>query len=368
MDRRNVLLSAILVLQLVLVAFFFWPSGAGNAAVNALLPELSADAITGVTIQGDDRTLELAQAGDGWVLTNYGDFPVDATKVTDLISKTLAIDTSRLVARTAASHTRLQVDSEEFAKKVELTTADGQTQTVIVGSSPSVRATNVRLGDSDLVYLTDKVTGSEIRTDVAGWGNMAYLQVPNDQPTALTISNANGTLTFTEVSTDTWTLDDLAVGEVFNQNNFSTVLTRLSSLNMSEPVGKEAKPEFGLETPSATVTVTTSEKSITLVIGAKDEGGTNYYAKSSDSEFYVKIATFTGDQFVNDTRDRYLQPPPTPEASSGITDTTGITTTLPLTELSAFPTTFGVTPTVEVTATEALTPTDEVTATTPTTP
>jgi hypothetical protein len=198
---------------------------------------------------------------------------------------------------------------------------------------------------------------------VGGWANLAYVQIPNDQPTALTITNANGSLAFTEVSTDTWTLNDLAAGEVFNQNNFTTVLSRLSSLNMTEPVGKEAKPELGLDNPSATVTVTTPDKTVTLLVGAKDEGGTNYYAKSSESEFYVKVASFSAEQFVNDTRDRYLQPPPTPEASSGITDTTGVTTTLPLTDLAGFPTTFGETPTTTVTATGTVTASEAITAT-----
>jgi hypothetical protein len=191
---------------------------------------------------------------------------------------------------------------------------------------------------------------------------------------AVTIENTNGLLEFTRVNTDTWTLNGLAADEVFNSNNFTTILTRLGGLNMVEPVGKEARPEFGLDNPSATVTALLeqedgTEKTLTLTIGAKDEGGSNYYAKSSDSEYFVKIASFTGDQFVNDTRDRYLQPPPTPEAGSGsITTTTGLTTATPITSLapltpteiitSASPTaTTDLSATMDITATEAVTET-----------
>jgi hypothetical protein len=286
----------------------------------------------------------------------------------------LTIDTSRLVASNASSYNRLQVADDEFTRKIELGTADGQTQTLYVGTSPSLRATNVRLGGSDGVYLTGEVRGSEIGTDAGSWINLAYVQIPSSDAQAVTIENANGRLDFTRATTDTWTLVGLGEGEVFNDNNFQTILTRLGALNMVTPVGKEIKPEYGLETPTATVTVTTQPsggeaQTLNLVIGAKDEEGTNYYAKSSDSEFVVKLASFTAEQFVNDTRDRYLQPPPTPEASSPLTTTGGLTTAVPITTFGVLTTTealTGATPVTDsspITATEQATATDELTAT-----
>jgi hypothetical protein len=374
MDRRNILLSVLVIIQAGLAAFLLWPSTGSNAAAGALITGVTADTVTGVTIQGDDNTINLAKAGESWVLPDYGDFPVDTVKVTDLISNVLMIDTSRLVARTASSHNRLQVAADEYVRKVDLTTTDGASKSIFVGSSPSLRATNVRLADDDLVYLTSEVSGTDIRTDVTGWINTTYLQAPTDQVQAVTIENTNGLLEFTRVNTDTWTLNGLVADEIFNNNNFTTILTRLGGLNMVEPVGKEAKPEFGLDNPSATVTALLeqedgTEKTLTLTIGSKDEGGSNYYAKSSDSEYFVKIASFTGDQFVNDTRDRYLQTPPTPEAGSGaITTTTGLTTATPITSLapltptevitSANPTaTTDLSATMDITATEAVTET-----------
>jgi hypothetical protein len=369
MDRRNILLSVLVLVQAGLAAFLLWPSAGSNAAAGALITGVTADAVTAVTIQGDDNTINLAKTGDSWVLSDNGDFPVDAVKVTELISNVLTVDTSRLVARTASSHNRLQVAADEYVRQVDLTTNDGATQTIFIGSSPSLRATNVRLADDDLVYLTSNVNGTDIRTDIAGWINTSYLQAPTDQVQAVTIENANGVLEFTRVNTDTWTLNGLAANEVFNSNNFTTILTRLSDLNMVEPVGKEARPEFSMDAPSATVTIVLTqgdetEKTLTLTIGAKDEGGSNYYAKSSDSEYYVKIASFTGDQFVNDTRDRYLQPPPTPEAGSGaITTTAGVTTATPITSIAPLTAMETLTSSNSVTETTDLSGTRDITAT-----
>lgn len=391
MDRRNLILSGILILQVALIAFLFWPNRQSSVAASALLTGVNGDEVTALTVQGNDKTLELSKEAEGWVLANYGDYPVDTVKVTDLISKVLQIDTSRLVASNAASHSRLQVSDDEFVRKLDLTTADGSTRTLLVGSSPNVRATNVRLADGDAVYLTGDLTGSDIRIDVAGWINTTYVQAPTDQVQAVTIQNANATLNFTRVNTDTWMLEGLDADESFNQNNFTTILTRLSGINMIEPVGKEAKVEFGMDQPMAVVTATLKpadgeEKTLVFTIGAKDEEGTNYYAKSSDSEFYVKIASFTGDQFVNDTRERYLQPPPTPDPAAVITDTQAITTALPITSFASLTKTGELSPVAPVTvtnpvtaiemltasaaltSTEGLTSTDDLTSTQPVTP
>ena len=372
MDRRNLILSSILVLQIALIAFFFWPQDRSNAAVSALLNNTSESSLSALVVESPTERVELSKTEQGWVASNYGDYPVDSLKISELISKVVGINTGRLVAQTASSHNQLQVSDSNFAKKVTFTGSDGSSQTLYIGSSPSVRTTNVRLEGQDQVYLTSEVTGSEIRTDVGGWIALAYLQVPTADAQTVTIENANGTLTFTRVNTDTWTLADLGDDETFNNNNFSTILTRLSTLNMIAPVGRDDQPEFGLEQPSATVTIETQPaegepETITLMIGAKDEGGTNYYAKASTSDYYVKVASFTGDQFVNDTRERYLQAPPTPEATSSLSETVPMTSFLeisptePITATDLLTVTESPTASASLTATEALTATTEIT-------
>lgn len=372
MDRRNLILSGILVVQIVLIAFFFWPQERSNAAVSTLLENLSEGSLSSVVVESPTERIELSKTDDGWVASNYGDYPVDSLKISELISKVVDIDTSRLVAQTSSSHNQLRVSDREFAKKLTFTATDGRSQTLYIGTSPSVRTTNVRLDGQEQVYLTSEVTGSEIRTDVGGWIALTYLQVPTADIQAVTIENANGTLEFTRVNTTTWTLANLDEDETFNNNNFSTILTRLGTFNMIAPVSKEEQPEFGMDEPNATVTIETEPaegeaETITLVIGAKDEGGTNYYVKASNSDFYVKVASFTGDQFVNDTRDRYLQAPPTPEATTTLSETVPLTSlleispteTLSLTEPLIV--TDSITDTDAITATEALTATEEVT-------
>lgn len=372
MDRRNQILALLLVIQVALVGWFFFRPGATTVAAGKLLPDLTAADLTAVTVQEQDKSVKLAKVGDGWTLPDNGDFPVDAVKVTDLISKLVTIDTGRLVASNAASYNRLKVADDDYVKRIDMTRGDGTTQSLLIGTAPNARATNVRLGGTEQVYLANQINAFEISTDINGWINTVYVEAPQEQMQIVSIQNISGTIDFTRVDTTTWTLRDLASNEIFNANNFSTVQSRLGSMQMIAPLGKENQPEYGLDNPSAVVTITLQApgeelKTLTLTVGAKDAEEKNYYAKSSASEYYAKIATFTLEQFVTDTRDRYLQPPPTPEASSSITNTAPITSfaTFPLTATTDITATTDVTGSDAVTTTTSISPTQTTTSTTP---
>ena len=316
LDRRNQILSVLLVLQLALAAFILWPRSSSNAATGALITGVTTENVTDVTIEGDDRLVHLAKVDGAWVLPENANYPVNEVQVSGLISKVASINTSRLVANTATSHTRLQVADDDFVRRIEMKTADGATHTLFVGSAPNVRATNVRTANSDTVYLTGDLTGTDIRTDIANWIDTTYLTLNTADVTALSIANVNGKFDFTRGVSNTWTLADLAAGEQFNENNLTSRLTQLSSLQMTEPLAKEAKPEYGLDTPSATITVTvqpsgTTPVVTTLVVGAKDDTTNSYMAKSSGSDYYVRIASFSLDPFVTADRSQFLVAPPT---------------------------------------------------------
>lgn len=367
MNRQNQILVGILVLQLAIVAFIFWPGRNVTASAEALYAGTSIDNIQSITVSDQDKSVKVSRSGDGWVLPEADDFPVTALQASDAISKVLTVDMRRLVASNATSHSRLQVTDDTFARRVDLETTDGQTLTLYVGSSPSARSTNVRRGDSTNVYLTGSVSATDLQTDYASWIDTAYLTLPETEVQGLTIENAQGKLTFTRPTTTTWTLADLAAGETFNQNNLTSALTRLSSFNMVKPLGKEAKPEYGMDAPSATVTIQSqpaggAAKTTTLVIGKQLPDSQNYVAKSSDSEYYVEVASFGVEDFINRGRAEYLQAPE-PAATTPITGTNfitgfeGITATTPLsTSIPMTASESAITATTPVSATEVVTP------------
>src|SRR3954464_2595566 len=87
MDRRNQILSVVLIIQVALVAFVFWPSQNSNAAVGKLLSGVKAADVTDIKIQDDKKTVHMAKADGKWVLPDNGNYPVNEIQASQIISK-----------------------------------------------------------------------------------------------------------------------------------------------------------------------------------------------------------------------------------------------------------------------------------------
>ncbi len=318
-SRFNLALAAVLVVQLALAGFVYWPRPVTGGDGTPLLGDLTTDAVTSMTIvDNTDRTVTLEKNGDDWTLGGTDGYPAKATSITDLIDKLVAIKSERLVATTAASQGRLQVADDNFLRKVDLTTAAG-VQTLYLGSSGGAGATHVRTEGDNNTYLTSAVASWDLNPVPSSWIDVAYFNVATTDILTATLENANGKLTFIRGDNDDWTLADLGADEQASTNNISTLMGRFSAMNLHTVLGKTEKPDYGLSTPLATITVTAKsadggEQTTTFVMGAKNEDSDTYYFKSSASPYYVLIAAYSGDDYASKQRSDYLvQPEPTPE-------------------------------------------------------
>lgn len=323
-NRLNLLLIGALVVQVIIAAIVFWPRGAATAG-EPLLGDVASDDVTALTItNAEGETLTLVKEGEEWVLPDAGNFPALTQNVTELLDKLVAIESGRLVARTAESHARLQVAEDDFVNKVELTTGDG-TETLYVGSAPNTGATNVRLGGQNNTYLTNQVNSWELNIQPSSWIDALYFSVTSNNVSRLELQNAQGTFTFERSlgEDDTpgdWALAQLGEDQALDQSTVTTLLSRVNNLRMVEPVGTEMQPEYGLDEPLSVVTLTEvddegTETVHTLHVGAQDSDG-NYYVQSAGSEYVVLVASFTGDALNEQTLDDFVAQPPATEEGS----------------------------------------------------
>jgi hypothetical protein len=320
MNRRNQILSAVLAVQLVLAVVVFWPrSTAAGAEAGPLLENFSPGDVVSLTIKdADGNQITLAKDSDSWVLPEADNFPANGEKVSSLLDNIGKLQTDRLVTRTQSSQKRLQVADDDFVRLVELTLADGQAHKVYLGSSPSSGATHVRADNQSETYLTADVRTYDVGASGTSWVDTQYYTVPTTSTLSLSLKNANGEFEFDQASDGTWTLKGLSGDEQFKQSTFDTLLTQATSLRMVEPIGKEKQASFGLDKPQALVTIKTQGgQTYTLAVGAKEEDSNNYVAKWSESPYYVRVAQYTAETFVNKTRDDFIQPPPTATPEAG---------------------------------------------------
>jgi len=276
MKRHNQILAAVLVVQIVLSVVVFWPKSEASAESEPLFPGLEAGDIVALTItDADDNRVTLRQAAGDWVLPDADDYPAQADKITPLREKIVGLTTGRLVTRTDASHKRLQVHPGDFVRRIDFETADGTEQTVYLGSSPRYGTIHFRVDGQSEVYLTSDITTYEANATAGSWVDTTYLNVIQDDVTGMTLENGHGTFTFTregaeEAASSTWTMEGLAADETLDEARVSTLLRQATLVNIISPLGKADQPTYGMDEPSAVVTLRTGDKTVTLRVGAKE--------------------------------------------------------------------------------------------------
>ena len=318
MSKLHQILIAILVVQLALVAVVFWPRPAPAAAVGApFFSEINAADISALVIRDDQgKSIKLSKPAGQWILPEFSDYPAQADKITPLLTKIAGLTSDRLVTRTEASQKQLQVADDKYVRRLELQTSGGASQVLYLGSSAGAQTIHVRVGGQKEVYLARDLNSWDFSTDPISWVDVVYLSVLKENVVSLTLGNANGQWTFEKDASGNWTMQGLAEGETFNRDDFTTVLNEVTSVRMTRPLGKTAEATFGMDQPSAMVTLKTQkdgqEKTYTLTVGAKDPADNSYAVKSSESLFYVKVTEYSVKDLVEKTRDGFLQLPPTP--------------------------------------------------------
>ena len=319
MSRGNQILTAILVVQLALIALVFWPRSAGPAGGALLFEGLDTESIVQLTVYDPvEGQLRLAKVAGEWVLPEADDFSCMAGAVSDVLDKVASLESDRLVAETEASHGRLQVAEDNYVRMVVFSEADGTTYTLYLGSAPSYGAIHARVGREDQVYLVSGLSSADVPARAAGWIDTAYLTLQQGQVVDIALENANGRFAFARPDAQgEWAMAGLAADEVLNQGAVNSLLSQVSSVRMMRPLGLEEEPGYGLDDPAVVVTVRTRDEEggtaeYRLLVGAQRADEDSYYAKVSTSAYYVTVAAYTADGWIARTREAFLEVPPTP--------------------------------------------------------
>lgn len=339
LSRTNIALVVILLAQIILVAFLYLSDddaeGTSLARGGSLVQNFDPEAYTSLILEDDSgQQIELGLVDGAWVLPSADNYPAQSARIQELLNTIERIQANRLVTRTASSHRRLQVAEDAFYRKLILRKADGSTTTLYVGSSGGGRTRHVRLEGEDAVYLTDEIAAGQLDPIISSWVNTVYFTIAADSLRQITIENANGITTLNREE-GVWRVEGLAPNRVTDTVAVNPITNNLSNFRLTEPLGTEALPEYGLDAPLATVTIvaevpdpnalTTDDETegmiegaptetptetpepptilqtTTLLIGASTDAG--YYAKYSESPYYVIISTTAGNLFVNATPD-----------------------------------------------------------------
>jgi hypothetical protein len=320
MNKHNQILAGVLVVQLIVIAIIFWPRSTAAGGGEPILADL--DQVVRIVVRDNaGAEIILAKSGDRWVLPGADDYPTAESKVSDFLDKLAGFKSDRLVTQTASSHKRLGVASDGFERRITLTWADGSERTFYLGTSPSYSVIHARLDGQDEVYLVSGLSTTDAGTGASSWVDTTYLSIEQDQIVALNLENANGMFQFSKKAEGNWSMVGLAEGETLNEANVTSLVSRIATLRLLEPLGKAEQEGYGMLYPRALVSVESQDadgnrQTIILRVGARDEESGNYVVISSQSPYFVRVASYSVQDLVDKTRDDFLQLPPTPAGGS----------------------------------------------------
>ena len=323
MTVRNKVLAGVLVLQAIVLVVVFWPASSGSA-VGKLFPGLEEVNVTGVTItDSEGRSIRLARSPFGCVLPDADDYPCVENKLPDFLKRVVDITTTSLVAETKASHPRLKVADDEFERLIELELAGGARHRLYLGTSPRTSAGHVRPEGRDQVYLATALSASVSSVEASDWVDPVYLSVPQDQVLAFTQENSKGRFQLEKKGDEGWTLAGEGNEAALDQTKVTSLVSKLGSLRLLRPLGKEELGTYGFGEPAAIITISTKAGDSdsgehVLRIGAKFGEDEGFVVKSSKSPYYVLMAESTVEDFIEKGLEALLEPPPeaTPETST----------------------------------------------------
>ncbi len=314
MTTLNKVLLALFVVQLALVGLCSTRHGTETLhKLEPLLPKYDSDSVTRVQIfsksEGGDANkpaIDLKKKDGEWVLASHFDYPADGTAVTSLVGKIASMESRGPATETSAGHKRLEVADDEFVRKIVLTNAAGDT-TVFFGTSPKFKKLNVRLGGADATYLVQQLTAQDAPDKMASWIDPVYLMIPTDSMAAITVENPSGTVSLERDADKRWKLAEgvppppgKTAPVSIDQKKVNDIADKLSKIELEEAVGTEAKPEFGLDKPTARVTIGMAAESDAkdageaptrevrvLEIGAEKNGA--YFVRVLDKPYIVTV-------------------------------------------------------------------------------
>ena len=285
-------LGALAIVQLLLAVLAWWPRESGNTP-HALI-DLARSTITAIEISRQpigEATVDgvrLAHTDDGWIVQSSAGYPAKQASVDALLDRLLGLKVGRPIATQLASHNALKVGDTDYGRRVKLDVGS-ETLEYVLGAATS-RAVNVRRSDERDVYVARGASEWSFSDADSSYYDANYVHAEVEELSAVSIENEQGELRF-ERAGDHWTVVGLAEGRAADSDAIASFLQIVTRVAMSEPVGREASPEYGLDDGlRIDWTLKANDQSAFGGYRVGSEEGAHVYVKASDHLFTVKAA------------------------------------------------------------------------------
>jgi len=308
MQKTIRLLALLLAAQLVMaVAVGWFDRGLSSPADAAPLIAVGGDRIDRITIEGpDDAKAVLAKAEGQWRIANAGDFPADGKRVEQLLERLQGLHGATPVATSASARIRFKVDEREFERRILLATGDETVATLYLGTSPGLRRIHARVDGEEAIHSVE-LAAYDVPPGASDWEDKALLAFAQSEVRSLEVAglriskadavarpdgsrpdeSSDGGAKQAQAPEAGWVATGLDADERLAAEAVDKLVQRVADLRFVSVRGREARPEYGMEDPVLTMTLTRAGgEPLTYRLGKAPDADDYTLQVSNRAEFF----------------------------------------------------------------------------------
>jgi len=300
MNKTIRVLAVLAVAQLILMTVIWsGESDLINQGENNILLAFNKAEIDHVLIKDGENEVNLTNNAGKWQTGD--DFPADQNKVDKLLSTLETLKVGLPVTTSRGALQRFKVDVDDYERYVQLQKDGNTVAELYLGAGAGARQSHVRNGEQDTIY-TVAIGSYDAPSKKEDWQDKSILELDNKNVKGIELAGLKLQLNNTTDNKDVaiqWEAKSLAEDKLVNQNAINESLPKLLALSIDNVLGKEIKPEYGLETPLLEIKLVFTGGERQYQFGKlKDED--SYVLKVSDRDEYFKIASFIGKPVIEE--------------------------------------------------------------------
>ena len=293
------ILAAVAVIQVALAVWAFsGKTSLNDQAASSSLLAFEKSKVDRLIISDGDESVELSKKGGKWLTA--GDFPTESGKVDSMLTKLGELKFGLPVATSESALSRFKVADKDFERHLQIKSSDDTVAEIYVGSGAGARKSHVRNGAQDAVY-TAAIGSYYIPTSLDDCQDKGIFVLNSDDAKKLEL--AGMTLEKSKASesgddkTMEWKATTLEAGKTLNQQALKDAVSPLVNMRFSKVLGKESKPDYGLENAELDLKLTYDGGERSYRFG-KIKDSEDYALKVSDRPEYFQVSSFTAKNII----------------------------------------------------------------------
>ncbi len=287
---RSTLVLIVVLAGLVGYIYYLDREGADDTSDREqVFAEVEADAIEDVQITVGGGEPARVQKTDGtWRLVEPVQAEADSTELSSMANSLASIDVERVVDENATDLAQYGLEPGRIEVAYRVTGEEEPRRLLLGEKTPAGGALYARVAGQNRVLLLSSFLESTFNKDAFALRDKSVLRFDRDKADGLELVRGRTTIRLTKSGTDWRLVEPVAARADFGQ--VESIVVRLGSARMESLVDQEGKDlaTYGLDRPSATLTVTMGSDRSTLLLGRTENA--LVFAKDSSRPLIFTVA------------------------------------------------------------------------------